>query len=68
VIISEECALRGETLIDIVSRICDIVAERADHDKNYGCILIPEGLLNHVAAYKHLITEINDLFSDVSSK
>jgi 6-phosphofructokinase len=25
VIISEECAHRGETLIDIVNRICDIV-------------------------------------------
>jgi diphosphate--fructose-6-phosphate 1-phosphotransferase len=30
VIISEESANRGETLIDIVNRICDIVAERAN--------------------------------------
>ena len=30
VIISEECSSRGETLIDIVNRICDIVAERAN--------------------------------------
>jgi 6-phosphofructokinase len=29
VIISEECAFRGETLIDIVNRICDIIVERA---------------------------------------
>jgi hypothetical protein len=26
-------------------------------------VLIPEGLLNHVAAYKHLIEEINSLFA-----
>jgi pyrophosphate--fructose-6-phosphate 1-phosphotransferase len=55
VIISEECAHRGETLIDIVNRICDIVQERALEGKNYGCVLIPEGLLNYVAAYKNLI-------------
>ena len=30
VIISEECSNRGETLIDIVNRICDIIAERAN--------------------------------------
>jgi pyrophosphate--fructose-6-phosphate 1-phosphotransferase len=59
VIISEESSSRGETLIDIVNRICDIVAERANQGKNYGCVLIPEGLLNHVAAYKNLIEEIN---------
>lgn len=55
VIISEESSQRGETLIDIVNRICDVVAERANQGKNYGCVLIPEGLLNHVAAYKNLI-------------
>lgn len=59
VIISEECSNRGETLIDIVNRICDIIAERANQGKNYGCVLIPEGLLNYVAAYKNLIEEIN---------
>lgn len=68
VIISEECSSRGETLIDIVNRICDIVAERANQGKNYGCVLIPEGLLNHVAAYKNLIVEINQLFADCTSR
>lgn len=62
VIISEECAQRGETLVDIVNRTCDIIEERALLGKNYGCVLIPEGLLNHVAAYKHLIEEFYVLF------
>ena len=30
VIISEECSNRGETLIDIVNRICDEIVERAN--------------------------------------
>ncbi len=63
VIISEESASRGETLIDIVNRICDVICDRSLQGKNYGCVLIPEGLLNHIAAYKHLIEEINKLFS-----
>jgi 6-phosphofructokinase len=68
VIISEECAHRGETLIDIVNRICDIVQDRALQGKNYGCVLIPEGLLNYVAAYKNLINEVNQLFANCSSR
>ena len=68
VIISEECAHRGETLIDIVNRICDIVQDRALEGKNYGCVLIPEGLLNYVAAYKNLIQEINQLFANCAGR
>lgn len=61
-IISEECAFRGETLYDIVNRICDIVVERSNQGKDFGSVLIPEGLLSHVSAYKHLIVELNELF------
>ena len=68
VIISEESASRGETLVDIVNRICDVIVERANQGKNYGCVLIPEGLLNHVAAYKNLIDEINTLFADCKNR
>lgn len=64
VIISEECAFRGETLHDIVRRIADVVQERAGQNKNYGSVLIPEGLMNHVSAYKHLIDELNTLFAE----
>ena len=42
--------------------------ERANQNKNYGCVLIPEGLLNHVAAYKHLIDELSDLFSHIKDR
>lgn len=63
-IISEECAYRGESLPDIVRRIADLVVERAAQGKNFGAVLIPEGLLAHVSAYKHLILELNDLFRD----
>jgi len=64
VIISEECSSRGETLINVVNRICDVIQERANQKKNYGCILIPEGLLNYIAAYKNLIEELNEVFNE----
>ena len=64
VIISEESAYRGESLMDIVHRICDVIAERASQGKNYGSVLIPEGLLSHISAYKNLIVELNNLFAD----
>lgn len=64
VIVSEECAYRGESLPDIVRRIADLVVDRAALGKNYGCVLIPEGLLSHVSAYKHLIQELNVIFRE----
>jgi len=67
-IISEECAYRGETLVDVVMRICDLVEERSAKGKNFGCVLIPEGLLSHISAYKHLMNELNNLFSNCTTK
>lgn len=52
VIISEECQDRHESLKDIVNNICDVICERAASGKNFGCILIPEGLLDHVSTFK----------------
>jgi len=64
VIISEECAFRGETMPDIVSRVADVIQQRADQGKNYGTVVIPEGLLSHISAFKHLIIELNDMFKN----
>jgi 6-phosphofructokinase len=63
VIVSEESNFRGESLYDIVIRICEIIVIRAKEGKNFGTVLIPEGLLSHISAYKNLITELNVLFS-----
>jgi len=67
VIISEESANRGETLPDIVKRIADLVVIRGNEGKNFGTVLIPEGLLSHISAYKHLIEELNILFEECAN-
>lgn len=46
VIISEECAAQGDTLPRIVNRLTDLIEKRNEEGKNFGCILIPEGLLS----------------------
>jgi len=51
VIVSEESNSQKESLQDIVNRICDTICERAAQNKNYGCVLIPEGLLKHLSSF-----------------
>ena len=51
VVISEESNHARETLQDIVNRICDTVADRAKNNQNYGCVLIPEGLLKSLSSF-----------------
>ncbi len=67
VIISEQCQDRHESLKDVVSNICDVICRRAEAGQNYGCIIIPEGLLAHISAFNNLIIEINKLFSDIKT-
>lgn len=67
VIISEECQDRHESLQTVVEYICDVICKRADAGQNYGCIIIPEGLLAYISSFNQLIIEINKLFRDAST-
>ncbi|MDE5940975.1 MAG: diphosphate--fructose-6-phosphate 1-phosphotransferase [Muribaculaceae bacterium] len=62
-IISEEVEAKDMTLDQVVSYIADIVAERAKAGKNFGTVLIPEGLIEFIPAMKRLIAELNDLLA-----
>jgi len=44
-----------------------LIQQRAEKGKNYGCVIIPEGLLSHISSFKHLIKELNQLFSKCDS-
>jgi len=68
VIVSEEAQDRNYSLNDIVNLICDAICERAASGKNFGCVLIPEGLLEHVSTFKQLILELNRLFNKPSQQ
>lgn len=63
VIISEEVAKNGHTLNHVVSDICDVICERAKQKKNFGTVLIPEGLISYLPYFKGLIDELNRLLT-----
>lgn len=63
-LISEEIEREGKTIDDIVMEISDMIAERASQGKDYGVILIPEGLLEFIPEVKVLINELNRTFKD----
>eukprot|EP00475_Leptophrys_vorax_P023376 TRINITY_DN31_c0_g1_i1.p1 TRINITY_DN31_c0_g1~~TRINITY_DN31_c0_g1_i1.p1 ORF type:complete len:600 (+),score=183.77 TRINITY_DN31_c0_g1_i1:44-1801(+) len=69
VFISEEIAASGNdgrkgiTLVDIVNEICKCIVERAQAGKDYGVILIPEGLVGFVPDMKLLLAELNEILA-----
>ena len=65
-IISEEVEANDLSLNDIAQSIAEIVARRAENGENFGCVLIPEGLIEFVPAVKRLIAELNDLIAENS--
>ena len=59
-LISEEIEAKNQSLDDIINYIADIIAKRAEKGKNFGTVLIPEGLIEFIPAIKNLIHELND--------
>lgn len=66
-LISEEVASERNTLGDLIKIICDLVCDRALHGKEYGIILIPEGVIEFIPEVKSLIQELNGLLSKEKS-
>lgn len=62
-IISEEVEAKNQSLDDIVTDIAKIVAARAADGRDYGTVLIPEGLIEFIPAMKGLISELNDFLA-----
>ena len=62
-LISEEVEAKQQTLSDIVNYILEIIESRSKNGKNYGLVIIPEGLIEFIPEMKRLINELNDLLS-----
>ncbi len=63
-LIGEEIEAQEMTLDQITHAICDVIAKRAEQGKNYGVILIPEGVIEFIPEFKKLIRELNQLLAD----
>ncbi len=66
-IIGEEVAAQKQTLKSIVDSITDLVCKRAEIGKNYGVILIPEGLIEIIPECGLLIKELNQILAEAPS-
>lgn len=62
-LIGEEVAALGQTLQHITAGICDVVEQRAAAGKQFGVILIPEGLIEFIPEVGRLIQELNALLA-----
>lgn len=62
-LISEEVLEQRLSLNAIVSNIADVVCARAKLGKDYGMVLIPEGLIEFIPEFQRLIADLNRLMS-----
>ena len=59
-LIGEEVLAKKMTLAQVVDQIAQAVSRRAEAKKNYGVVLIPEGLIEFIPEMKELISGLND--------
>ena len=67
VIIGEEVAASGLSLHDIASQLADVVCQRREAGKNFGVVLIPEGLIGLVPEMQLLVRDLNGLIAKAST-
>ena len=60
-LISEEIQAKGTTLQEIVDYVADVICERAAAGKNYGILVVPEGLPEFIGDIKAMIDELSNI-------
>ena len=66
-LVGEEVAARAQSLSSIASELAAVIAARAAEGKNYGVVLVPEGLIEFVPELNVLLAEINELLAHGTS-
>ncbi len=64
-ILSEEVEKNQMSLEEIVDNIAEVIADRAKNKKNYGVILIPEGLVESIPEMKFMISDLSDVLVEL---
>jgi pyrophosphate--fructose-6-phosphate 1-phosphotransferase len=63
-LIGEEIAADALSLQELVDEIADMVSDRARLGKDYGVILIPEGIIEFIPDVQAMIQELNSILSE----
>lgn len=66
-LISEEVEAKNMSLVDVSKSVAQVIQDRAEQGKNYGVVLLPEGLIEFIPEFSRLIQEMNDLMAADSS-
>jgi len=60
-LVSEEIQAKGTTLEEIVDYIVGVVVKRSAAGKNYGVVVVPEGLPEFISDIKRMIDELSSI-------
>jgi pyrophosphate--fructose-6-phosphate 1-phosphotransferase len=64
VLVSEEVEENNMDMSDVVDTICNSIVARAREGKNYGIVIIPEGLIEFMSDMKSLISSLNHILAE----
>ena len=62
-LISEEVEEKKMTLSQITQEVVEVILARSQEGKDYGLVLLPEGLIEFIPEFNNLISEINDVLA-----
>lgn len=62
-VLGEDIAERGLSLLDVVKEVADAVAARGDAGKNFAVVLLGEGLPRHIPELHALLKEVDAAFA-----
>ncbi len=64
VLISEEVETENKGLFDVVEDVVQVIVARAEAGKDYGVVLVPEGLIEFIPEIRALFNELNNIMAD----
>lgn len=67
-LIGEEFAAQKLTLQQLIDQIADMICLRADKGKNYGVILVPEGIIEFIDEFKIMIEELSHVLHQIQNQ
>lgn len=68
VLVGEEIEASRKTLNDVVNDLADMVEDRFAAGKNFGVILIPEGLMTYIPELNSLLKEVSAVYASGCSR
>merc|ERR1719336_3346169 len=67
-LLGEEVQQGNKSLEDITKDLADMIEERHKLGKDYGVILLPEGLIEFIPEFERLVKEMNDKLAESEDK